>query len=103
MKAVFELETWQVNLTGEIDVFNAMQVKEELTALFQQQPGNLKLDCSGLQYLDSTGLGMLVSVYKRMREAAPDAVLTIYGLAPHILKVFTLTGLDKLFVLEVAS
>ena len=46
---------------------------------------------------------MLVGVYKRMREVQPDAAMTLTGLKPHLMKIFVLTGLDKLFALEVCQ
>lgn len=103
MKAAYEGGAWHGALTGDIDLFNAPDVKKELTALVQERPGSLCLDCAGLNYLDSTGLGMLVGVYKRMREVQPDAAMTLTGLKPHLLKIFILTGLDKLFALEVCQ
>jgi anti-sigma B factor antagonist len=55
------------------------------------------LDCAELEYLDSSGLASLVSLFKTL--SARDAKLVICGLSDGILRVIRFTKLDKVFTL----
>jgi len=94
-----ETSTWHVSLDGEIDIYNAPELKEKLHKLIEQHPGNFVLDCQNLTYIDSTGLGVLISALRRVKEY--DGQITITNLKPYIRKIFVITGLDKIFALEV--
>lgn len=90
--------TWEVKLNGEIDIYNAPDLKESLGTLIEEKQGDIIIDCEGLKYIDSTGLGVLISVLKRVKEY--DGTIKITNLKPYIRKIFTITGLDKIFILE---
>lgn len=90
--------TWEVKLYGEVDIYNAPQLKESLLNLIDERQGNIVIDCENLKYIDSTGLGVLISVLKRVKEY--DGTIGITNLKPYINKIFTITGLDKVFILE---
>lgn len=94
-----DTNTWHVSLDGEIDIYNAPDLKDKLHKLIEQQPGNIVLDCQNLTYIDSTGLGVLISALRRVKEY--DGQITITNLKPYIRKIFVITGLDKIFALEV--
>lgn len=83
---------------GEIDIYNASQLKENILSLVDEHEGNIILDCKGLKYIDSTGLGVLISTLKRIKEY--DGEIHIKNLKPYIYKIFTITGLDKIFAIE---
>ncbi len=84
---------WDIELSGEIEVTNADYVKQELVEC--AKTGKLNIDCSELAYIDSTGLGMLVSVDRVSKQHGRK--LRLFGLKPHILKIFELTNLHRLF------
>jgi anti-sigma B factor antagonist len=92
---------WDVRLYGEVDIYNADSLKSQLHSLADQKKADIVLDCTNLKYIDSTGLGVLVSALKRVREA--DKHISIINLKPYIAKIFTLTGLDKVFKIEVSG
>jgi len=92
-------KTWEVYLDGEIDIYNAPELKEKLNGILEKQQGNIILHCEDLKYIDSTGLGVLISVLKHVKEYSGD--IKIKGLKPYIYKIFTITGLDKIFSIEV--
>lgn len=94
-------DRWQVNLYGEIDIYNAESMKSELYALIEEKGADIILNCASLKYIDSTGLGVLVSTLKRVREA--DKRISITNLKPYIAKIFTLTGLNKVFEIGVSG
>lgn len=90
--------TWEVKLNGEIDIYNAPELKERLLELIEKRQGSIIIDCEDLKYIDSTGLGALISVLKRVKEY--DGNIEIVNLKPYINKIFTITGLDKVFIIE---
>lgn len=92
---------WNVHLYGEVDIYNADNLKSELHALIDEKKADIVLDCTSLKYIDSTGLGVLVSALKKVREA--DRHISITNLKPYIAKIFTLTGLNKIFEIEVSG
>jgi len=94
-------DQWDVNLYGEVDIYNADSLKTELHALIEQRKADIVLNCTNLKYIDSTGLGVLVSALKKVKEA--ERAISIINLKPYIAKIFTLTGLDRIFVIEVSE
>jgi anti-sigma B factor antagonist len=92
-------DTWEVSLSGEVDVYNAPQLKEILHTLLDKHNSSIIIDCQGLKYIDSTGLGVLIGVLKRVKDY--NGNIFIKNLKPYIKKIFTITGLDKIFLIEV--
>ncbi len=91
--------TWEVKLSGEVDIYNSPQFKEQMVKLIDQKNGNITLDCTDLTYIDSTGLGVLIIILKRVREYGGRIRIT--NLKPYIKKIFVITELDKVFNIEV--
>lgn len=89
---------WEIKLNGEIDIYNAPDLKESLTELIEERQGDIIIDCEDLKYIDSTGLGVLISILKKVKGY--DGVIKIVNLKPYINKIFNITGLDKIFILE---
>jgi anti-sigma B factor antagonist len=85
---------------GELDVASAPRLREAmLDALAGRDDAFvITLDMSGIEFLDSTGLGVLVAVLKRMRFVGGD--LVIRAPSRSVRKLFGLTGLDKVFTVE---
>lgn len=87
-----------VSATGEIDVFTAPQLEQELGRLTSDGRHDLVVDLSGVDFLDSTGLAVLVKTLKRVKEA--DGSLAVVVSHDRVAKVFRLTGLDTLIPLH---
>ena len=64
-----------VTLAGEVDLLTAPQVKQRITELVDQGISQIVVDLSRIEYLDSTGLGVLVGALKRLREQEGDLQL----------------------------
>ncbi len=94
-----DTNTWCISLDGEVDIYNAPELKEKLHRLIEQHPGDLVLNCGSLNYIDSTGLGVLISALRLVKEY--DGNMIISDLKPYIHKIFLITGLDKIFTIEV--
>ena len=84
-----------VAVGGEIDVYTAPQLREQLIDLVSSGNYNLIVDMEGVDFLDSTGLGVLVGGLKRVR--AHEGSLRLVCTQERILKIFRITGLTKVF------
>ena len=80
---------------GEIDVYTAPSLRERLNELVAAGHYDLVVDMEGVDFLDSTGLGVLVGGLKRARSH--DGALRLVCAQEKILKVFRITGLTKVF------
>lgn len=84
-----------IALSGEVDVYTSPRVKQEIVDLLNGGTTRLLVDLSGVEYLDSTGLGVLIGGLKRAREREGDLKLLCDN--PRILRIFEITGLTKIF------
>ncbi|MCC7076509.1 MAG: STAS domain-containing protein [Acidimicrobiia bacterium] len=84
-----------VSVGGEIDVYTAPVLRERLTEVLDRGVAKIVVDLSQVQFLDSTGLGVLVVAMRRV-EAADGSMVVVCD-RPHILKVFEITGLSTWF------
>jgi anti-sigma B factor antagonist len=84
-----------VEVSGEIDVYTAPKLREALLSLVDSGTYRLIVDMSGVEFLDSTGLGVLVGGLKRVR--AHDGSIDLVVTQGRILRIFKITGLSKVF------
>jgi anti-sigma B factor antagonist len=84
-----------VTLRGEIDVYTAPRLRQALIDLVSQGATDIVVDMDKVDFLDSTGLGVLVGGLKRVR--AHDGSLRLVCTQERILKIFRITGLTKVF------
>lgn len=86
-----------ISLTGEVDVYTAPQLKERLVDSIEGGCVNIIVDMSGVGFIDSSGLGVLVGGLRRAKEGS-GAIRLVCG-RENILKIFRITGLDKVFAI----
>lgn len=86
---------------GDIDVYTVPQLKDAAKEYSKEYINNytLYVDFEKVNYIDSTGLGVLVGMLKNEKEH--DKSMHIINLKDNVKKIFTITGLEKIFVLEV--
>ncbi len=84
-----------VFLSGEVDVGNCGIFKEELGKIIEKATGDIILDFTSLDYIDSAGLGILVGVYKRLLEK--NLSMKVVNANDYIKKLFRITKLETLF------
>ena len=82
-----------VAVRGEIDVATSPQLRNDLNALVARGAQHITLDFADVSFVDSSGLGVLVGTYKRLREEVEGSV-RIVGAQPSVRKVFEITGLE---------
>jgi anti-sigma B factor antagonist len=84
-----------VDVKGEIDVYTAPKLREKLIELVSEGSYDVVVNLEGVDFLDSTGLGVLVGALKRVK--AHDGTLSLVCTQDKILKIFKITGLTKVF------
>jgi anti-sigma B factor antagonist len=88
---------YTVTVAGELDLFTCTELQEELAAL----PGDVTralVDLSGVTFIDSTGIGLLVRFAQKLRSRGGGVVLVADDEA--VLKPLRITKLDQLFELR---
>lgn len=91
---VSEIAGWTVvSIYGELDVATSPDLRELLVDLVNAGSTRLVLDLDGVDFLDSTGLGTIISVLKRARTHGGD--LRLVCTQARITRLFEITGLDK--------
>jgi anti-sigma B factor antagonist len=84
-----------LEVAGEIDVYTAPKLREQLIELVSDGSYHIVVDLEKVDFLDSTGLGVLVGGLKRVRNH--DGTLRLVCTQEKILKIFRITGLTKVF------
>ncbi|NHC16200.1 STAS domain-containing protein [Motilibacter sp. E257] len=87
-----------VRIAGEIDAHTAPQLRTRLIEIVAEGRARLVLDLTGVTFFDSTALGVLVGAQRRVR--ALDGHLGVVTDRPLTVKVFRMTGLDKVIALH---
>lgn len=87
-----------IEVKGEIDVYTAPVLREELTSLIDSEHTTIVVDLTQVSFMDSTGLGVLVGALKKVRTLGGDLALVIDQ--EKILKVFRITALTQVFTIH---
>jgi anti-sigma B factor antagonist len=86
-----------VDVAGEIDVYTSPKLRERLVGLVNEGAASIVVNLDEVDFIDSTGLGVLVGVLKRIRARGGSLGLVCHSDA--LLRVFTITGLEKVFAI----
>jgi anti-anti-sigma factor len=84
-------------IEGSLTVASAQDVFSQIVSLLEEEETGFLLQMSAVEFIDSTGLGTVVRLAKRVREA--KGKLSLAELQPKILAMFELTRLDKILPL----
>lgn len=87
-----------VGVGGEIDVYTAPKLRDKITELVNAGQYSLIIDMEKVDFLDSTGLGVLVGGLKKVR--AQDGTMELVCSQDRLLKIFRITGLAKVFTIH---
>jgi len=87
-----------VKVSGEIDVYSAPTLRKKLAALIDADHTDLVVDLTGVGFLDSTGLGVLVGALKKIRGLGGRLQLVIDQ--AKVMKVFRITALTQVFTIH---
>jgi len=97
---MFEIESpqaGQVLMRGRLDAVQAPKAEAFLDAM----KGEIVIDMSGLEYISSAGLGVLLRKHKELSTSG--GALQVVKPTPHISDIFRYSGFDRLFKIDQAS
>lgn len=83
-----------VRISGRLDAAQSPTAQDFLDKI----DGPATLDCAGLQYISSAGLGVLLKTQKRL--GASGGKLRLTNLSPHLRDVFQYSGFDRIFEID---
>ena len=83
-----------VAVRGEIDVYTAPELRDALKQALDAGCVRVVIDLGGTTFVDSSGLGVLVGAYRRLRDRG--GALAIVNDDRDIARTFEITGLDEL-------
>ncbi len=93
---VAEYGRWAVmRVTGEIDMATAPRLRQHVQTVTARKPAGLVLDLDRVDFIDSTGLGVMVGAAKRMRMI--DGGFRIVCSQNHLIHLFEITRLNEVF------
>ena len=87
-----------VALIGDLDNVASMQAERGLAPVFERTDCDVVIDCTALNYISSSGLRILLNVYKHTRANGHTA--TLKGMIDDVEEVFSLSGFLQLFKVE---
>jgi anti-sigma B factor antagonist len=87
-----------LRLTGRVISASARAFEERLLALVAEGETRFILDFRQCEFIDSSGIRVLLILLKKLNAAS--GALAVFGVSGHILQVFTIAGLARLFRIE---
>jgi anti-sigma B factor antagonist len=88
----------EIKPIGEVDIYTSPELKNTIYELIEKEGQDIIINGEKLDYIDSTGLGVIMGVYKKLQEK--NLNLKIVNLKPNIYKLFDITGLNKVFNIQ---
>lgn len=92
---------WNISLEGELDISTAPDFRTALNDAYLEEKTDIILNFDHLKYIDSTGLGVIIGAYGRMREGGNNIILCNPN--SNIEKLLRITNLDKLLCPELCE
>ncbi|MDU2709663.1 MAG: STAS domain-containing protein [Finegoldia magna] len=85
-----------VRIQGDLDINTCDEFRDDLLEEYKKNPKDIRIDATDLSFIDSTGLGALIKVYNEINNHK----IYIDNIKKHVNKVFTITEMDKIFVIK---
>ena len=90
--------TLEIKPVGEVDIYTSPELKNKIFELIEEKNQDITINGEYLEYIDSTGLGVLMGIYKKLQEK--NLNIKVIDLKPNIYKLFDITGLNKIFNIQ---
>ena len=84
-----------LDISGEIDLYNAPEIKDIINKLIEQKRYNVVINLKDVTYIDSSGIGALISSLSNLKKY--QGGLKIINVFASVRKVFELTKLTSFF------
>ena len=89
----------RVTIDGDIDHHSAKYIREQIdTAIFYCRPSEVVMDLSKVSFMDSSGLGLILGRFTRIREIGGH--LKLLDPTPQTVKILELAGVGQLIAIE---
>ncbi len=88
-------KTLLVELSGRLDTITSTEFLKEVKPNLTSQIPNVEIDCTGLDYISSSGLRCFMTLHKLSAEY--NGTLTLLNLQAQVMEVFKMTGLYAVF------
>ena len=99
LKHTYENKILTLKIIGDIDHHGASSVREYADLLiFEKRPRLLLFDLSQVEFMDSSGLGLILGRYTVASELGCE--MKIYKPAPSVLRILNLAGIERLIKIE---
>ncbi|MGQ0678157.1 MAG: STAS domain-containing protein [Actinomycetota bacterium] len=93
------VDDWTIlKLDGEVDIYTAGKLRDAVNQTVEEGRFRLAFDLSDMEFMDSSGLGVLIAALKRVKEHEGELVL----LSPRdqMRRILSLTGLDSILTIR---
>ena len=91
--------TMTAKLSGELDHHHTQKLREEIDrSVLKERPGRLVLDFGGVEFMDSSGIAIVIACVRRMRQLRGEVLLR--SVPPQPLKVLKASGIERIAKLE---
>ncbi len=99
VKFIFENNVLTVKILGDIDHHSARFVREKIDAtIFDLKPVLILLDLSFVEFMDSSGLGLILGRYTLAKDLGCD--FKLYKPSASVRKILSLAGIERLMKIE---
>lgn len=94
-----ELNQWEIKAAGEVDISTAPKLRACLDNAFQEKKADIVLYLEELNYIDSTGLGVIIGIMSKMKENKNR--ITLINPKDNIKKLLNIISLDRILCPEI--
>jgi anti-anti-sigma factor len=88
-----------IAIRGELDLHTAPQLEESVEAALENSERPLAIDLSACEFIDSTGIALIVRAWRQLSDdanGAPAGRFALCGLSDQVQRLFQITGLESL-------
>lgn len=96
-----EKGAWNITPKGDVDISTASMLRSALDEAYRENKTDIILHFDDLNYMDSTGLGVIIGAYGRMKENGNN--ITLKNPRDNIRKLLRITNLDRLLCPELCE
>ncbi len=91
--------TLRARLCGEIDHHSATTIRRELDdGIDRYRPAVLRLDASAVDFMDSSGLGLIMGRYAHMQRLG--GTLILYRPSEQVTRIVRMAGMERIITIE---
>jgi len=93
-----ESGTWVLSLSGRLDAESVSEFKKAIAPFLNGEAPQLVFDLKGLEFIDSTGLGVLITLLRKLESKGGS--MTLRRLSAEVVSILEITRLNKLFTIS---